>query len=159
MSNRDWCEEHGEDYNKLNQEHEESLREEYKEENRALSTRHKDVPPTVKKATRKVMSEIDKWAAERCGVELAEITNDDRRWYRRKGKYFEWTIEDPRCREIVREHFRIETRDRVDSWLAVQLKWSKHPDYPETVVCPSGQGKTIAEAEIACITAIWEAQK
>ena len=67
-----------------------------------------------------------------------------------KTEHDEWTIQDPRCREIVREHFRIEMCRVEDSWVAFQYLTDEDASI-------EGKGETIAEAEIACITAIWEA--
>ena len=66
------------------------------------------------------MEEIDKWAAEQCGVGFT--TNHKKQvvaWFtgsidERVYWEFEWTIQDPRCREIVREHFKLETYLEVD---------------------------------------------
>mgnify|MGYP000291669257 CR=1 FL=1 len=53
-----------------------------------------------------------------------------------------WTIEDPRCREIIREKFKLNTynvmTEKWKSWVG-EFK---------------GEGKTIAEAECECIKAI-----
>ncbi len=93
------------------------------------------------------MNEIDKWTAEQCGV----IPYHDPP----EGDYWEvfmtpdgithryrWTIKDPRCREIVREHFHLRTYFR-NTWCCC-----------EDLTSHTYTGKTIAEAEIACITAI-----
>ena len=95
---------------------------------------------------------IDEWAANQCGIAIlgggwrppgyaAPISG-------------RWTIKDPRCREIVREHFKIWTyygsigTDKM-GWVST----SANNDMAGTY------GKTIAEAEIACIEAIYEASK
>lgn len=99
---------------------------------------------------------IHEWAAQQCGVKL--ITSLDElecgdfvtgeggkaHWVRDH-----WTLDDARCREIVREHFSISTlADYKDGWAA-----GTHEGMA------TGKGKTIAEAEISCIKAIREAQK
>lgn len=100
------------------------------------------------------MKTVDEWAAEQCGVEFKQ-TWKGRVWYL-NGKLHEndeWTIKDPRCREIVREHFKIWTAygpigfDRM-GWQACTA-YNKLTNY---------HGNTIDEAEIACITAIYEAE-
>ena len=100
------------------------------------------------------MNDIDKFCAEQCGIEISaeplkvygyEIVN----WSDLGLPRF-WSIKDPRCREIVREHFGITTQIMSGSeWVALA------PGVPTQVE----HGKTIAEAEIECITAIWEASK
>ena len=98
------------------------------------------------------MEEIDKWAAEQCGVEIhSDFTNDGKIYTRHSGKYREWTIQDSRCREIVREHFRIEMYRVEDSWVAFQYLTDEDASI-------EGKGKTIAEAEIACIKEIYHEQ-
>lgn len=101
---------------------------------------------------------IDEWAAEQCGVEFGELDPEGECWYYPNDRYIyelgEWTIKDPRCREIVREHFKIWTGygpigfDRM-GWQACTA-YNKLTNY---------YGNTIDEAEIACITAIFEAEK
>ena len=57
----------------------------------------------------------------------------------------EWTIEDPRCREVIRGHYRIDTDSASgDSY------WISGNDIV------NAKGKTIAEAEIQCILKICE---
>ena len=96
------------------------------------------------------MSDIDKWAAEQCCNEYVYLW--DGKLFYMKGDIkapFEWTITDPRCREIVRDHFKIITDVwPLGGWCAHQHLETNRKD---------AIGKTIAEAEIACITAIWEA--
>ena len=96
---------------------------------------------------------IHEWAAEQCGV-LVYDPNDyeyaklGKFWtYNGVGYYTEWTLDDARCREIVREHFKIDTYFSIDMWLSGRADASEHY-----------AGKTIAEAEINCIKAL-EAQK
>jgi hypothetical protein len=99
------------------------------------------------------MNELDKKAAVACGVVL------------HKGHYYwnattlhhqPWTLNDARCREIVREHFGIET--------CIVSHRENNKQVFDLYVCYTfdgnrkhrGNGKTIAEAEIACIKAILE---
>ena len=95
------------------------------------------------------MKDIDKWFAEQCGVDLEGFYG----WFQmvdgepaKEGQH--WTIQDPRCREVIRDKFRIETIRVFDL-----QDWYAYIDPFD------GQGKTIAEAEIACCKAIYEAQK
>jgi len=93
---------------------------------------------------------IDEWAAEQCGVDFIAnrygwflypvnhaITEDVHA--------VKWTIKDPRCREIVLdwiaehpEYYRF-LHGYINNWMAGKMKKS--------------------EAEISCITAIYEAEK
>ena len=107
---------------------------------------------------------IDQWAAEQCGVRVG-MTNDGRLVPHESKSMYKiafWTINDARCREIVREHFKITTMYRPAGWVAMQNKWTKRiniaADQDDRYICLSGIGKTIAEAEIACIKAIYESE-
>ena len=92
------------------------------------------------------MNDLDKWAAEQCGVELNLVSSKALLWFGNTATGYQWTIQDPRCREIVREHFKIDTREYYQGgWQCAA----------EDIYPPIGQ--TIAEAEIACIKAIKEA--
>jgi hypothetical protein len=97
----------------------------------------------------KAMSDIDKWCAEQCGVDYPIFTLN-------RELSIRFTIQDPRCREIVREHFKIDIRYTTKhEWHCTAIVGKATTDYHFY----EGTGKTIAEAEIACITAIWEASK
>lgn len=90
---------------------------------------------------------VDQWAAEQCGVSY-------KRYYEwlQPGDYQTFDITKASDREIVREHFGIYTRpckDDRSEWTCISLLIDDVQEW----------GKTIAEAEIACITAIWEASK
>lgn len=105
-------------------------------------------------ACEEIMNDIDKWTAEQCGVEL---TNDGMviSWPGFDAVIADvnlWTIKDPRCREKVRESFRIETVFIDDASGYGWISSNYIPWVPS--LC-----KTIAEAEIACIKAIYEARK
>lgn len=104
------------------------------------------------------MNDIDKWAAARCGVTVRDHTN-----YLTIMPYSEvrvegcsfWTIEDPRCREIVQEHFKINTVwIEENKWRATENKWRS-----EESCCIAKEGGCPAEAEISCIQAIYEASQ
>ena len=87
---------------------------------------------------------VNKITARLCGVDVATKT-----WgYKEGNQYYvnsdPWTISDPRCREIVREKFKLATYQHHEgAWLCTN-PMHKIESF----------GKTIAEAEIACITAI-----
>ena len=105
---------------------------------------------------------IDQWCAEQCGVELRQIRCGDESiayMWKHNGKtgHDEWTIQDPRCREIVREHFRIETLYQHGMYPWITSAYDRDDECDELV--GEGEGKTIAEAECACIQAIWEVEK
>ena len=94
---------------------------------------------------------IDKWCAEQCGVQIEfvdyfSIPTDHKNI--RDGYQFTWTIFDPRCREIVREHFLIEMCRVSGSWTAFKYLIDEDASI-------EGHGKTIPEAEIECINAIY----
>ena len=90
---------------------------------------------------------IDEWFAEQCGVELG-TNNADFIVYETEVTYcYPWDIKDPQCREIVREKFSIETLRKFGKWHADSLGFTFSKGH-----------ETIAEAEIACLTAIYEAR-
>ena len=95
----------------------------------------------------KTNAELDKWATEKCGV----IEYDDGNGYFFDGKnfqFYEWTLSDARCREVVREHFEIIT----DRYRGAKIWYcSNQRQYAE--------GKSIEAAEIACIQAIKDAEE
>lgn len=99
---------------------------------------------------------IDEWAAAKCGVEFKQ-TWKGRVWYL-NGKLHEndeWTIKDPRCREKVRDHFNICTVKHTST--KPNRNWQSNSFLNVDFIAEFGS--TIAEAEIACITAIYEAEK
>lgn len=97
------------------------------------------------------MNDLDKWCAEQCEGEglswkvMVTMTG----WTLVVGDgYVPFTILDPRCREIIRERFRFDTEAfSTEGWECYHRDMDKF-----------FSGKTIAEAEIACITAIFEAE-
>jgi len=98
------------------------------------------------------MNELDKKAAEACGVVFQEYMTWGIYDFPNEGDYIEydceWTLDDARCREIVREHFLIDTTFASEGveCFTIHNGVDIEPVY----------GKTIAEAEIACIKAILE---
>lgn len=106
------------------------------------------------------MNDIDKWAAEKCGVRLLTEPGLDEPdtitlywlyWVHNDNSYnFKWTIKDPRCREKVRERFKISTNYFVTSDKYESCSYELDGENTGYM------GKTILKAEIACITAIHE---
>ena len=102
------------------------------------------------------MNDLDKWAAEQCGVETWDNKEWEAGWkFKREtgfsmhDNHYKWTLSDPRCREVFREKFKLSILFVIDEWLCM---WHRSESKPIT-----GKGKTIAEAEIACAKAIYEA--
>ena len=104
------------------------------------------------------MKSLDRWSADKLGIYITETywAPEDRR----TNYWGEWTLDDARCREIVREHFKINTSFTSNGrWRSVEMKWRrKEPDNTGSY-CLSAIGKTIAEAEIACIEAIKQGEE
>jgi hypothetical protein len=92
--------------------------------------------------------DINKWAAEKCGI--TERNDGSGHFFDGDHyQFYEWTMQDARCRELVREHFKV-CSDYFDGcWKA----WSRTGDFTAT----HGEGDTISEAEISCIEAIMKA--
>ena len=100
------------------------------------------------------MNDIDKWAAEQCGVEL-HCTH-------KAGRYIElfwedgdmeWTIQDPRCREIFR-NLLFEQGYILNAGKALWVYKKPHKSY-------EAHKKDFHSGvdEVACITAIYENDK
>ena len=101
----------------------------------------------------KTNAELDKWAAEKCGVEVfsAGINADTLLIDSTKYPQDVWTLSDARCREIVRECFNITTG------LSSKRLWRAGvPTTGKGMI--SKIGKSIEAAEIACIQAIKDAE-
>ena len=93
----------------------------------------------------KTNAELDKWAAEKCGV--TEYDGGNGYFFDGKNfQFYEWTLSDARCREIVRECLEINT------WLAGGI-W-----FAASIFCLPVEGKSIEAAEIAGIQAIKDAE-
>ena len=112
------------------------------------------------------MKDIDNWFADQCGVE----TYDDfgvpypEYYFIKDGREFQylWTIHDPRCREVIREKFWLCTNRAGNSTALMDGKYwicSSSNNQIRRIIKIGLRGKTIAEAEIACCEAIYEAQK
>ena len=94
------------------------------------------------------MNDLDKWSAETCNVSIISTGG----WvapYLSETVLSEWTLSDPRCMQVFRERFKMNTV-YSDSCMAFVLIEEKYY---------SALGKTIAEAEMACAKAIYEAEK
>ena len=93
-----------------------------------------------------MMDKQSKHFADKCGVPYKSA-----HWY---GGHF--NIKDPRCREIIREKYKIDTLAIAENLRPVTKHlWESYCFEPAV----KGTGKTIAEAEIACLEAIYEAEK
>jgi len=103
------------------------------------------------------MKDINKFYAEKCGV-TTRINNIKELCFQTEwGNYTVWTIQDPRCREIIRERFKLDTllgirSKSLNTWVCERLSDSGN------LIC-GGKGKTIAEAEIACLTEIYNNER
>jgi hypothetical protein len=97
--------------------------------------------------------QLDAWAAEKLGFTVTDGGGVPQ-WQVFEGAWLQpFSLQDARCREIVREHFSICTIETVpnsegDNWFSYVAIKSNY-----------GEGKSIEEAEIACIAAIMEAEK
>ena len=100
--------------------------------------------------------ELDQWAAEKIGLTVyvhqdgrIKVLTIPKHWKFDKGIF---TLSDARCREIVREHFEISTnRGHWNDGIEVDHWYSTTEDNKF-----EADGKSIEEAEIACIAAIME---
>lgn len=96
------------------------------------------------------MNELDKWAADRCGVEIEDAAPPHELWFRRGSNLSNgrWTIDDANDREIVRQHFGIATFPIPDGpeWYSRDINGNFN----------TGFYGSIKESEIACIKAIKE---
>jgi hypothetical protein len=100
------------------------------------------------------MKDINEFFAEKCDVLITTYNYHgfDLPAFIYKGvKEYKWTIQDPRCREIIRERFKVDTEYYEDIWYC-----TSHSDDAMLI---QAAGKTIAESEINCITAIYEAME
>jgi hypothetical protein len=98
------------------------------------------------------MRDVNEYFARQCGVELytaKEINEHGNYWYDGSEHQYEFTIEDPRCREVCRERFAVDTCEYGDHWEATG---ASRPSQSIPII---GRGKTIAEAEINCLIAIY----
>ena len=94
---------------------------------------------------------INEWYAKQCGV----LTSPKVWGYYDDENLIsildEWTIEDSRCREIIREKFGLTTVKANDTWLCMFHRKDKDPI--------TRHGKSLPEAEIKCLKAIYEVRQ
>jgi len=97
------------------------------------------------------ISDINLWAAEKCGIKILPKTGYIDTLEKLPNLDFndKWTIEDPRCREKLRKTLGIHTMQLDnDQWYSWDRTIGSTKPYDE-----------IDEAEIAPITAIYEAEQ
>lgn len=93
------------------------------------------------------MNDLDKWVAEKIGAKV----DNGRRLIEQFGtlpRLSIFSLQDARCRELVREYFRIITYPYYS-----EKGWTCSAEVIRPIF-----GKTIAEAEIACIQAIHDSE-
>ena len=114
------------------------------------------------------IQQVNAYMAEKCGIKISGGKYFVYNYFKmfrsdyKEGTYanhiqdadidMEWTIQDPRCREIVREKFSITTKYTPPN----EYGWMSYKDDDTDGIKPFSKGGTPAEAEIACITAIAE---
>ena len=92
------------------------------------------------------MNDIDKWTAEQCNIPYSNFDE----MYKYAGR--EWTIEDPRCREIFRNWWIGQDVNNAVVFENGSVSYFRDYYY--------GQGDPFTgENEERCITAIYEASK
>jgi hypothetical protein len=96
------------------------------------------------------MDSLDKWAAEKVGFNCKDASGVHQWQVFDAARFQPFTLSDARCREIVREHFKMCSDYFDGSWKA----WSRTGEFTAT----HGEGKSIKEAELACIAAIREGE-
>jgi hypothetical protein len=95
------------------------------------------------------MKDINEFYAEKCRVELWTNLYGFSGYNHDGGnKGHPWAIQDPRCREIIREKFNVQTQLLSGEWCGVAAGLPTIIEF----------GKTIAEAEIVCLEAIYKAE-
>lgn len=97
------------------------------------------------------MNEINEKLVEACGVTQVIDEKHGNHWIHQDAGIVdgEFDYKDPRCREIIREHFKIETRSSGSyglwfSWCPAKGGWHDIHKWEDT----------IEQAECACIKAI-----
>ena len=105
------------------------------------------------------IQELNKWSAEVCGIET-EINDEypelDDNIYWNNGSDI-WNIEDPRCMQVFREKFEIDTcaeNSNIGKWCCTIAPLSITDNN-----CHESYGKTIREAELACAWTLMGALK
>lgn len=91
------------------------------------------------------MTNLDKWCADQCKITIEQghgpYCKGTYIWQEHGAASICWTIQDPRCREIIFDHFN---------------KEDKYQDYIDDFLIRVEQGMEIGPAMIDCITKIWE---
>ncbi len=100
------------------------------------------------------MNNINKWYADKCGIELIEHFSEILYTSPMDDNVNDtWTISDPRCREIIREKFRITTMIACNVlYVSFLMPFDLIGIYENACF------KTIEEAELALLQAIYEAR-
>jgi hypothetical protein len=104
------------------------------------------------------IDKLNKWTADKLAIYLYKPKEVNEHGYYFYNKVdmrdcdYEWTMQDARCREIVREHFKVDTTWTTDN------DWYCFVELDKDDYLVEERGKTIADAEIACIKAIMEAE-
>lgn len=93
----------------------------------------------------KTNAKLDKWCAEKVGAGKHP-----------KYREYPFTLSDARCREVVRECFEITTLKAIYGGCEDDCRWQA---FQASGADMGGFGKTIAEAEIKCLEAIYEQEK
>ena len=106
----------------------------------------------------KTNAELDKWSAEKVGLTVyvhqngkIKILTIPKDWEFDQG---EWTLSDARCREVVRECFKITTCENWDE--EANERWMAFQHGARNIRAFTGD--LIEAAEIACIQAIKDAE-
>lgn len=101
------------------------------------------------------MKDINSYFAEKCDVITPTITYKNRHdyWWKLGGVVHnrKWDIKRADCREIIREKVHVETFRFGGGWRAENWKAG--------TIIGEGKGKTIADAEVNCLKAIYNAEK
>jgi hypothetical protein len=103
------------------------------------------------------MDSLDKWAAEKVGFNCKDASGVPQWQVFDAARFQPFTLSDARCREIVREYFKIETelsRGFYVGWTARTTEFVPPKDEPYKIYA----GKTLEEAELLCIAAIREGE-
>ena len=111
-----------------------------------------------------MIDSLDKWAAEQCGVYTTNYAEQSVHNVAASWVYYDsdgncisvlspWTLSDPRCMQVFRERFRVDT-----TW-TTNNDWYCFVELGKDDYLVEERGKTIAEAEMAGAKAIYEAMK
>jgi hypothetical protein len=90
-------------------------------------------------------NKINQWYAEQVGVRITEVSSDYLLYRNDETLWNEWTIKDPRCRQICREKYKIGVNYDGHKW------WAESDGFVSLVF-----GDSIEEVELSCLVAIYE---